>query len=88
MLHWNQCSDSDTFHSRSLTAHHGQLRTGFVSVAIVINLTQKPTNDTSSEKDDVFHEDRIGLQGEEVHISSYVSVSSCTCYLCNLLLVY
>jgi len=47
-------------------------------VATGINLTQKPTHDTSSEKDDVFHEERIGIQAEEVHFISYVSVTSCT----------
>jgi len=43
-------------------------------VAIGINLTQRPTHDTSSEKGDAFHEDRIGLQAEEVHFSSYVYI--------------
>jgi hypothetical protein len=35
-----------------------------------MNLTQKPTHDTSSEKDDAFHEDTIGLWAEDVHFSS------------------
>jgi len=30
------------------------------------------------KKDDVFHEDRIGVQAKQVHFSSYVSVTSCT----------
>jgi hypothetical protein len=84
----NQCSHTDTFHSRSLTAHH-ELRISFVNVAIGINLTQQPTHDTSSKNDDAFHEDRIGLQAEDRSVQFlHICTQTAYGYLSILLLVY
>ena len=83
----NQCSDSDTFHSRILTAHHEQLWIGFASVATAINVTQKPTHDTISEKDDMFHEDKTGLEAENVQFLC-ICTQVAHVYLSKCLLVY